>query len=443
MNEELQNFIVKITTEGFADLKTTLDKTNKMLDDLDKNFDKSKKSGNSFFDALVKWTGLVGGLTLAFQTLKSTIRGVFDTAYDVVDLYKQEQLLGVEAKVLERYGIVAQRNLGSQNDAYTFFNDVNELMGRFRSGKITSDDMYKFTKLGVNFQYKRDASIDPAQELAQNRDRYLQALHSAVSQIDLNRADQVSIMKDLIKPSSMQTLFMANDEQFKKQMDWAENLRVLSKDEKDLQNAQDLITVEMEWKQTVKEFKTQLMPILTEVLVALKPLIPDIKSWISRMGEWVDKNADNLGDYVKQGVEWLTHDFWNFLTDFYDLMKAIVGALEPIVEWVVNRLGGTFKSAWDMGKVMLSDLKGSPDADKQWQEFSSKYLSEGSTAGGYFGDYLRWVAGVPTGSSKSSTVINNGNTYTIKGGTTFTKDTTLGSEGVTGAMLAHFAKANK
>lgn len=421
MNEELQNFIVKITTEGFSGLQTTLDKTNKMLEDMTKNFNNTQKSGDSFFGALVKWTGLVGGLTLAFQTLKSTIRGVFDTAYDVVDLYKQEQLLGVEAKVLERYGIVAQRNQGSQADAYSFFGDVNDLMGRFRSGKITQDDTYKFSKLGIAFNYKK------GQSLAENRDRYLQELQKAVSRIDLNDADKMSVMRDLIKQSSMQALFMSNAEQFNKQMEWGDKLRVLSKDENDLQNAQDLITTQVEWKQTLADFKIQLMPLLRDVLNALKPLIPIIRDKITLMGDWVDKHGKDIAKYVEDGVNWLINDFPQTLSDIWNLLKAIVGALTPIVEWVVNKLGGNLQAVWDVAKVGWKNLVGSEDADEQTQKFIKEYFTAGSTKGGYYGDFLRWVAGVPKVATTSNVINNNGNSYVLKAGThTFPKDLVLG-----------------
>ena len=439
MNEELQNFIIKITTEGFADVKNTLNQTNKELDDMQKSFDKTTKSGDSFFGALVKWTGLVGGLTLAFQTLKNTIRGVFDTAYDVVDLYRQEQLLGVEARVLEKYGIVAQRNRGSQADAYSFFGDVNELMGRFRSGKINQDDMYKFSKLGIGFNYNAGES------LSQNRDRYLQALHSAVSNMNLNNADQVSIMKDLIKPASMQALFMANDEQFQKQMAWGDKWRVLSRDTGDLQDAQNLITVQTEWKQTLTDFKVQLMPVLSDILNALRPLIPVIKEKITLMGDWVDENADKIAEYVEKGVNWLINDFPQFLSDMYNLLKAIVGALSPIVEWVIEKLGGSFKAMYDTFRLGWKGLRGDEDAGELAEQLGTKYLTEGSTAGGYFGDFLRWgyrmAGGTPL--KPSSITNNNGNTYNIKAGTTFTKDVSLTPNGIVSSGGAHFATANK
>ena len=443
MNEEVQRFIVKITTEGFADLKTTLNETNRLLDEMSKHLDSSKKSGDSFFGALVKWTGLVGGLTAAFVVLKNTIRGVFDTAYDVVDLYQQEQLLGVEARVLEQYGLVAQRNRGTQADAYAFFNDVNELMGKFQSGKITSDDMYKFTKLGIGFQYKRDSSITPEQELAQNRDNYLRALHTAVSNINLNDANKMGIMKDLIKQQSMQTLFMANDEQFEKQMAWGDKWRVLSKNETDLQNSQDLITVELEWKQTIKDFKLQLMPILTEVMKALQPLIPDIKSWITKMGDWIDEHADDIARWVKEGVDWLLHDFPEALKDIFDLLKIIAGMLSPIAEWVIKKLGGTWKGIKDVGGALWAKLVGDPDADKKLGEVTDK-MTNGDY--GYMSGLYNWLDKTVFPTERlpaSNNITNNAPTILIKGDSYFPKDTKIDPNAPTGAMIAHYARSNK
>lgn len=435
MNEELQNFLVKFTTEGFADLKTSLNETNKLLDDIDKNFTKSTKSGDSFFGSLVKWTGLVGGLTAAFVTLRNTIRGVFNTADDVVNLYQQEQLLGVEARVLEQYGLVAQRNMGSQADAYSFFGDVNELMGRFRTGKINQNDMEKFARLGIGFQY------NAGQSLSENRDRYLNDLHNAVSKIDLNNAEQISIMKDLIKPASMQTLFMSNDEQFQKQMAWGERWRVLSKNENDLQSAQDLLTVEMEWKQTVKKFSIELMPLLSKVLVALEPLIPVIERWIAKMGDWVDRNADNIAKWVEQGVNWLINDFPKILAD----LGTLLSTLATFVGWIVDNLGGTSKGLWEGGKAIWAQLMGSPDADKKWSDFSSN-LQSGKY--GAMSDLYNWfdTKVFPTGETRlppSNNVTNNSPTYVIKGDSYFPKDVTLGANGPTGAMLAHYASGTK
>ena len=110
MNDEIANFFIKFTAQGIDDVKKALDETNKKLDDITDSFKKTQDNGEAFFSALKRWTGLVGGLTAAFVILKNTINGVFDTAESVVDLYGKEQTLGVEAKVLEQYGLIEKIN---------------------------------------------------------------------------------------------------------------------------------------------------------------------------------------------------------------------------------------------------------------------------------------------------------------------------------------------
>lgn len=438
MNEEIANFFVKFTTEGLVDIKTGIEQINENLDDMNKAFEKSKKGGDSFFGSLVKWTGLIGGLTAAFVTLRNTIRGVFDTAYAVSDLYGQEQILGVSANVLEQYGLIAERNRGSQSDAYSFFGNVNDLMGRFQTGRITKEDTYRFSKLGLAFDYNRDLS------LSENRDVYLNALRSAVSGVNKNDADKMAIVSELIGPQSLQRFFMSNPAQAEKQLAWADKLRVLSRNESDLQSAQDLITVQMEWRQTIKHFEIELMPILSKVMKALEPLIPVIDKQITRLGEWVDRHADDMAKWVQDGVDWLIHQFPEILSDIFTTLKALLGAVTPIVEWVVNRLGGTFKSMWDGAKAIWGDITGAEDKEQRWADFNAKYLSDGSTKGGLFGDWLRWVdKWMFMPASKSSVVNNNGANYTIKGDSYFPNDVRLGANGPIGALTAHYSTSKR
>ena len=250
-------------------------------------------------------------------------------------------------------------------------------------------------------------------------------------------------MKELIKPKSMQTLFMANDEQFEKQMAWGDKWRVLSKDANDLQSAQDLLTVEMEWKQTVTDFKLQLMPILSEVLNALKPLIPVIREKITLMGDWVDKNADNIAKWVEDGVDWLIHDFPESLKDILDLLKIIATALAPIVEWVVKKLGGTWKGIKEVGGALWAKITGDPDADRKIGEVSDK-LTNGDY--GYMSGLYNWLDKTvfPTERLQpSQNITNNAPTILIKGDSYFPKDTKINPNNPTGAMLAQFASSNK
>lgn len=430
MNQEIANFFVKFTTDGLKDVKQGIEDINKNIDGLKDSFEKSETKGESFFGALVKWTTLVGGLTAAFQLLRNTIKSVFDVAYEVVDLYKQEQLLGVQASVLEKYGLISQRNMGSQADAYAFFRDVKGLMGRYELGKVTDEDNYLLNMLGVNWSYNK--GLDPAQ----NRDRYLNALHNAVKNIDPNDEAKMGLLSQLIKQESMRTFFMSNDEQFQKQLAWGDKWRVLSKDENALGNAQKAITVEMEWEQTLKEFRLTALPILTELLVALRPVIDVLRTNVlPKFEKWIEENKDNFADWVTQGIEWLLNDFPQILSDIYTVLSAIAGLLVPIVKWVGEKLWGTGEAVWEGLKAMWYSISG----DEAGVDRSMENLINMAEAGGggYVGDLLRVLKGgfaprtpmITETSTRTITTNHYGANVKIAGGTTFREPTEIRPDG--------------
>lgn len=411
MNDELGNFIIKFTTKGFEDVNKQLDKLNKSMDSLNDHFGKAEKKGESFFGALVKWTTLTGGLVAVWKTLKNTIDGVFNTADKITDLYKNEQTLGVEAKVLERYGIASRRLGGSQEDAYSFFHDVNNMMAKFQTGQFSKEDAENFARLGLGFQYNKDM------DLAGNRAAYLDALRSAAQNADPNDAKKRAILESLIKPESLRTLFQAKDADFSTIMNWSEGLRVWSKDPKDLQDAQNLKTVKMEWQQAIEDFKKTIMPILAEVLQALKPLIPIFKNWIeSTLKPWVDKNKDNFAKWVTQGVGFLEKDVPQFIDKLRSIANSlggIKGFLKSIGDMLSalgeSKLGKSFRALWDATKFAFGFMNE--------KDFHDKYFTEGSTEGGYVGDFARKLAGVKSGSTTNQNVTNNyGGNVTLTGG---------------------------
>lgn len=411
MNDELGNFIIKFTTKGFEDVNKQLDKLNKSMDSLNDHFGKAEKKGESFFGALVKWTTLTGGLVAVWKTLKNTIDGVFNTADKITDLYKNEQTLGVEAKVLERYGIASRRLGGSQEDAYSFFHDVNNMMAKFQTGQFSKEDAENFARLGLGFQYNKDM------DLAGNRAAYLDALRSAAQNADPNDAKKRAILESLIKPESLRTLFQAKDADFSTIMNWSEGLRVWSKDPNDLADAQKLQTVKMEWQQAIEDFKKTIMPILSEVLQALKPLIPIFRNWIENtLKPWVDKNKDKFAKWITDGVDFLTKKvpqlidklsgIINSLGGLKGVLKSIGDMLSAIGE---SKLGKSFRALWDATKYTFGYMTE--------KDFHDKYFTEGSTEGGYVGDFARKLAGVKSGGASTQNVTNNyGGDVTLTGG---------------------------
>lgn len=411
MNDEIGNFFIKFTTQGFEDVKKGLNQINENLDKMTGSFDKAQSKSESLFGALVKWTSLVGALTVAYQGLKSVIDGVFNSADNIVDLYKNEQVLGVEAKVLERYGIASRRLGGTQNDAYSFFKDVNDMMSKFQTGQFSKEDAEMFARLGVGFTYNKNM------DLAGNRAAYLDALRSAAQNADPNDAKQRQILESLIKQSSIRTLFQAKDSDFAKIMDWADNLRVWSKDDANLQNAQNIKTVKMEWEQAIEDFHTQLMPIMTEVMQALKPLIPVFKNWIDNtLKPWVEANKDNFAKWITDGIDFfkkVAPKILEGLGKVWNILKAIGDMIAGLSDSWIFKLGGSIRMLWNAG---LNGLGFVSD-----EEFNKKYFTPDSTAGGYLGDYLREISGIPSGTpginTSTQNITNNyGGSVTLTGG---------------------------
>ena len=319
MNDEIANFFIKFTAQGIDDVKKALDETNKKLDDITDSFKKTQDNGEAFFSALKRWTGLVGGLTSAFVILKNTINGVFDTAESVVDLYGKEQTLGVEAKVLEQYGLISRRNQGSQAEAYAFWEDVNRAMTKYQEGKPLGDDeLTRNSYIGFNYSY--NPNLDPAA----NRAAYIDAMRKSVQQYYNNTDQNIQThLKDLVKQESFLRAFAADDEGWQKMLAWGDKWRVWSKDEKTLKDAQKMETVKREWEQLKEELHVKLIPIVTRVLEMLEPKMKQFYDWLDQHGEeyveniekWLTENGptiikalENVGDAIMSLIRWLAGD---------------------------------------------------------------------------------------------------------------------------------------
>lgn len=241
MNDEIGNFLIKFTTEGFDKVEKQLNDLNKGMEKLGDSLSNGERKGESFFGALVKWTGLVGGLTLAFNELKKVVNDVFGAADQMTTLFKKEEDLGVEAKVLERYGLIARRNKGSQNDAYAFFEGVQNMMLKASTPALWGEEDAKGLALaGIHWAY------DNGMSEAANRDAYLMALRQAFVN-NMYDPKKRSYLKKYVPQESIYTLFGAKQEDFDAYMKWAEKWSVLSKDPNRLQGAQNLETTKIEW----------------------------------------------------------------------------------------------------------------------------------------------------------------------------------------------------
>ena len=433
MNEEIGNFIIKFVTEGLDDVKTGLKDLNKNVETLNDTFEKAGKDGgkgDSFFKALVKWTGLVGGLTLAFRELKNVINGVFDTSEGVIDLYGKEQTLGVEAKVLEQYGLISRRNQGTQADAYAFFDDVNEMMFKFQKNRGLSDElMTRYADVGFSFNY------DYNKDLAANRAAYIDAMRKSVQGYYNNPNEAIqSQLKQLVKQESFLRAFAADDAGWQKLLAWGDKWRALSVDSETLSDAQNLKTVKMEWEQIWQQIEVALIPILSDLLKALEPLKEPMMEMVAQLRKWVSDNKDNIAKNVENAVKWMVNEFPKLFNSFIDGFRTVAKVVSDIYDWikekgVVGKTWDTIKGAWDAVKVGVVGVTEAVLGGDGSQLAYEKANWTKKVMGGEYG-YLSPASSAPV---TNNTTNNNGSTYVLKAGDHhFAKDVILNGGAPTG-----------
>jgi len=407
MNDEIGNFLIKFTTEGFDKVEKSLDALNKGMDKLNDSFEKGNRKGESFFGALLKWDIVVGTITKSFRVLKNEITDVFNVAEDMTTLFRKEQSLGVEAKVLEKYGLLAKLNQGSQSDAYAFFENIQNLMLKASTPALWSESDAKDLALaGINWSYNSGLTT------AQNRDAFLMELRDAFLR-NMYDEKKMSYLKKYVGQESIYSAFMAPEESFRQQMQWADNLRVLSREPERLQDVQDLRVEKLEWGQFWQKLDLQLTKPLADLYKALEPLQKPLEDLVKRFGVWVGENSGKIAQWVEEAAKWIAKELPNKLKEVYDALKAIADAMLPIVQWVGGKLLGTmswFSDAWDV----LFKKDGITS-----EEFMKKYGGD-SDKGGYAGMLFRGIeslmniASTPVSQLSSNTTNNYGSPVTVK-----------------------------
>lgn len=434
MNDEIGNFLIKFTTEGFDKVEKSLDALNKGMDKLNDSFEKGNRKGESFFGALLKWDIVVGTITKSFRALKNEITDVFNVAEDMTTLFRKEQSLGVEAKVLEKYGLLAKLNQGSQSDAYAFFENIQNLMLKASTPALWSESDAKDLALaGINWSYNSGLTT------AQNRDAFLMGLRDAFLR-NMYDEKKMSYLKKYVGQESIYSAFMAPEESFRQQMQWADNLRVLSREPERLQDVQDLRVEKLEWGQFWQKLDLQLTKPLADLYKALEPLQKPLEDLVKRFGVWVGENSGKIAQWVEEAAKWIAKELPNKLKEVYDALKAIADAMLPIVQWVGGKLLGTmswFSDAWDV----LFKKDGITS-----EEFMEKYGGD-SDKGGYAGMLFRGIeslmniASTPVSQLSSNTTNNYGSPVTVKAGT-YPNDIVIQPRTMepTGAMLSSLRK---
>ena len=441
MNDEVGNFLIKFTTEGFDKVEKSLNDLNKGMEKLNESFEKGTGKGESFFGALVKWDVIVGTITKSFRALRNEVSAVFNVAEDMTTLFRKEQILGVESKVLERYGQIAELNQGSQQDAYAFFEGIQNLMLKASTPALWGESDAKDLALaGINWSYQR-LSSDKTQNMILNREAFLVALRQAFLD-NMDDPDRMSYLKKYVGQESLYSWFMSPDDSFRSQLDWAEGQRVFSAQPEKLQDVQDLRVERLEWQNFWKKFDLQLTAPMTSLLKALEPLQKPLDDLVKRFGVWVDENADKIAGWIEDGAKWLVDEGPNILKGIGEVCTAIgdlAKFLAPVVSWAVKNVGGSLDFVGDVWKVMTGGMS--------WGDIESKYEKEG---GGIFGWGLRGgnalgeLLSTPTSAQVEwarnyNTTNNYGGNVTVEAGW-HPETRTINPNNLTGAVMGTLRK---
>lgn len=429
MNDEIGNFLIKFTTEGFDKVEKSLDALNKGMDKLNDSFEKGNSKGESFFGALLKWDIVVGTITKSFRALKDEITDVFNVADDMTTLFRKEQSLGVEAKVLERYGLLAKLNQGSQSDAYAFFENIQNLMLKASTPALWSESDAKDLALaGINWSYNGGLTT------TQNRDAFLMALRDAFVR-NMYDEKKMSYLKKYVGQESLYSAFMAPEESFRQQMQWADNMRVLSREPERLQDVQDLRVERLEWGQFWQKLDLQLTKPLTDLYKALEPLQEPLEKLVERFGKWVSENSDKISGWVEEAAKWVAKELPGILDKAYQALKLIFGALFELVK------PGAWSFAKDFGKWLSGDMAWE-DIDKKYGKEGGGFLGWALRQGNALGELLTYPTQAQAEWAKNYNTTNNyGSPVTVKAGT-YPNDIVVQPTvmGPTGAMLSSLRK---
>ena len=410
MNDEIGNFLIKFTTEGFDKVEKSLDALNKGMDKLNDSFEKGNNKGESFFGALLKWDIVVGTITKSFRELKNEITDVFNVAEDMTTLFRKEQSLGVEAKVLERYGLLAKLNQGSQSDAYAFFENIQNLMLKASTPALWSESDAKDLALaGINWSYKQ-LSPDKMENMALNRDAFLVALRQAFVN-NMGDPDRMSLLKKYVGQNSLYDAFMAPEESFRQQMQWADNLRVLSREPERLQDVQDLRVERLEWGQFWQKLDLQLTKPLADLYKALEPLQEPLEKLVERFGKWVSENSDKISGWVEEAAKWIAKELPGILDKAYQALKLIFGAVLELIK------PGAWSFTKDFGKWLSGDMAWD-DIDKKYGKEGGGFLGWALRQGNALGELLTYPTQAQVEWARNYNTTNNyGSPVTVKAGT--------------------------
>lgn len=349
MNNELASFFIEFTSKGLSELKTDMLELKNSVEEMSDTFSKSASSGESFFGKLKSWTTSLGGMALGFVSVKRAITDMFNVADKTIDLHLTASRLGVNPLELESLGRISSRFGGSMQDAFTFYESMQDLSFNLGLGRYTQSqaDIMSLAKISV----QAVQSLDPA-----DRIRYLinqlQSAFSSVADPEL-RSQMQNAFGNI--PNSIRSIMETGN--YWELMGKGEGYSFLYTEEarkESIANKNARIALSEAWEKLVNEFTPAVTRLIDEFLT---PLVKNFSEFAQ------DKDLGQiLSDWVKEMSNWVK-ETW---PDIKRVFMGIVDVIMAMFNWMFG--DGEWQDVMKAGRKMLGinpELSPREDAERQ------------------------------------------------------------------------------
>lgn len=325
---ELGNFFIQFTTNGLTELKDGLRDINTRLDGLNDKFAKSSSSGDKFFNGLGGWLGKITALAAGVISLGKAIKDTFDIGDKIINLNLLADAAGATAEEVEALAIATKPFGGSVQSAANFYRTMNNLqteMGRGQYGEAMREELSR-----AGFFISPQASVE----------EYMRALGSALTAYtNAGRfGDRDKLAKAFGLDDPMMLFLSGGQENVEKMLAYGRQHSVLSGRD-NLVAAQEMRKALNELKEVYQRFLVELMPVITQILVALKP----IAEALLPIAQWALKQVGGLLDTGKHIANVITGDetlseFSEYMTKQDNVFGAAARAGQSAANWFSKKL---------------------------------------------------------------------------------------------------------
>ena len=321
---QLDEFFIKFTTTGLADLKQGMDDINKKLDEVGDSLEENSKKGESFFGKMPGWLKSITGLGAAFVSLRGIINGVFDTNSRVLELNTLAATAGTSAENLEALSVAIQ-SIDFRANASSVANDLatlNDQIYEFGLGRYSEAQEEVASMLGMSLPM-----ITPGASVEQQRAELMNYYTQVLSSPGLS-ATMAQRFRDVFGISdTMASWYAAGSERQAGLLDYGRSQSVLSRPGI-FEAAVELNKASAELKRSWDAIYVQLQPLISNIIThIINPLVQwlgdMLEDFMPEINAWVETAFPKIQDFLTRLWETLIALFeWAFGDGSWENVKG-------------------------------------------------------------------------------------------------------------------------